>query len=68
MEMPLKIIVNVKTPLDGEHQEKFEDCLKKAVSDFGICATIKSSTGNEISINGSGLNHRSEDKKSQAVS
>lgn len=59
----MKIIINVKTPLDGEHQEKFEDHLKKAIEDFGICATIKSSTGNEISVNGFGLNYRNEDKK-----
>ena len=63
MEMSLKIIINVKTPLDSEHQEKFEDYLKRAINDFGICATIKSSTGNEISVNGAGLNHRNEDKK-----
>ena len=63
MEMSLKIIVNVTTPLDGEHQEKFEDHLKKAINDFGICATIKSSTGNEISVNGSGMNRRDENKK-----
>ena len=46
-----KIRIDVKTPLDTEHQEELEEAIEMTLRKFGVKAKIKSlSTGNEMTV------------------
>jgi hypothetical protein len=46
----MRICVKVLTPLDGYHQEELEDKIKQLLKEYGVEAKIKSSTGNEMTV------------------
>jgi hypothetical protein len=46
----VRICVKVLTPLDGYHQEELEDQIKHLLQEYGVEAKIKSSTGNEMTV------------------
>ena len=49
-ETKMKIVIDVTTFLDSEHQEELEDLVRDVLKNFGVNAKLESSTGNELTV------------------